>query len=269
VTSPKQQTHWFARRLGAALMRVRPAPVAVALKRLLGVQRIEFPTAEGTFWLDPASEFGQRLLTIGSCEPELVATMRRLLRPGDIFADIGANEGYFSVVGARLVGQKGRVLAVEPQLRLQEVLRRNFALNDAADVILVRSAVSDSAGVAQLNLAPSMNTGATSLMRRTRYALERETVPLRTLADIVAQTGLDRIDLLKMDIEGWEYEAILGSPALFTSGAIRAISLELHPDHLRDRGLDAQRIVDFLVGCGYRHAADFETIVFLRTDASS
>ena len=267
MTSPKQRTHWLACRVGAALMRVRPAPVAVALKNLLGIRRIEIPSQEGTFWLDPASEFGQRLLTIGSCEPELVATMHRLLRPGNTFADIGANEGYFSVVAARLVGPTGRVLAIEPQNRLQEVLHRNFALNAAHNVTLVRSAVSDAAGVAELNLAPSMNTGATSLMRRTRYALERETVPLRTLTDIFSAAGLERIDLLKMDIEGWEYEAILGSPALFASGAIRAISLELHPDHLRDRGLDAQRIVDFLQGCGYRYAADFETIVFLRTDA--
>jgi FkbM family methyltransferase len=244
-------------------MRIRPAPFAVAIKNLLGVKRIEVETAEGRFWLDPASEFGQRLLTTGVYEPEVAATLRRILGPGGTFFDVGANEGYFSVIASRIVGTAGRVVAVEPQNRLQPVLKRNFAINGAANASVTAAAVSDASGVAELNLSPSMNTGASSLILRTRYAQQKESVPTKTLAEIVADAGVGRIDLLKMDIEGWEYEAILGSRPLFEAGLVRALALELHADHLRARGLDGTPIFDFLTGCGYRRAPEFDTLVFL------
>ena len=252
-----------ARRLGSLLMRVRPAALAVVFKNLLRVQRLEVPTAEGIFWADPASDFGQRLLTAGQYEPELAATLRQLLQPGQVFADIGANEGYFSVLAARRVGASGRVLAVEPQSRLQPVLRRNFALNHATHVTLTAAAVSNAIGVAELNLAPSMNTGATSLIRSTRYKLPRETVPALPLAEILDRAGLAAVDLLKLDIEGWEYEAILGSREIFRQGRIRAIALELHPAQLAKRGLGIAPITDFLQEAGFRHAPRFESLVFL------
>jgi FkbM family methyltransferase len=247
-------------------MRIRPAPFAVAIKTLLRVKRTEVETSEGKFWLDPASEFGQRLLNKGIYEPEMVATLKRFLRPGDAFADVGANEGYFSVIASRIVGSEGRVLAVEPQNRLQPVLARNFEINECRNATVTAAAVSDAAGVAELNLAPSMNTGASSLMQRTRYTPKRETVPTRTLQDIVTASRIGKINLLKMDIEGWEYEAILGSRPLFETGVIRAITVELHADHLRARGLDFKPIVDFLQGCGYKSVADSETLVFALAD---
>lgn len=257
------RNHPFAQRLGSLLMRVRPAPLAVVFKTVLGVRRIEVTTAAGIFWADPASDFGQRLLTVGEYEPELAATLLRLLQPGQVFADVGANEGYFSVMASRLVGARGRVLAVEPQSRLQPVLRRNFALNHADNVTITAAVVSDSIGVAELNLAPSMNTGATSLIRSTRYALRQETVPALPLAEMLARAGLTTVDLLKLDIEGWEYEAILGSREIFRDGRVRAITLELHPEHLEKRGLGIAPIMAFLQEAGFRHAPEYETLVFL------
>lgn len=245
------------------LMRVRPAPLAVVIKTLLGVRRIEAQTPEGRFWLDPASEFGQRLLTLGIYEPDSIAALKGILKPGGTFADVGANEGYFSVLASAIVGNAGRVLAVEPQNRLQEVLRRNFALNNAENVTLAAVAVTAEPGVAELSLAASMNTGASSLTGRARYKLERQTVPTVTLSALVEEWGVDRVDLLKMDIEGSEHEAIFGSRSLFESGLVRAIVLELHHDHLRARGLGEKAIVDFLLGCGYRQAAGFEALVYL------
>jgi FkbM family methyltransferase len=244
-------------------MRVRRAPLAVVIKTLLGVQRIEVETVEGRFWLDPASDFGQRLLTHGIYEPGTVGTLKRILRPGGTFVDVGANEGYFSVVASRIVGPAGRVLAVEPQERLQEVLVRNFSLNNAGNATVTAAAVSDAPGVAEINLSPSMNTGASSLMHRTRYASKRERITTQTLAAVLAAAGISRVDLLKMDIEGWEYEGILGSRPLFEAGVIRALCLELHTGHLRARGLDSRPIVDFLIACGYRHASEFDSLVFM------
>lgn len=239
-------------RLGRMLMRIRPAPLAAVLKFLLRVRRIEIATTEGHFWVDPASYQGQALLLDGLYERELLATVKALLPPGGTFVDLGANEGYFSVVAAGRVGPTGRVLAIEPQRRLEPVLRRNFELNSCTQTTLAAVAVSDHPGTAELHLTPSMNNSASGLRAPTRYPLFRQPVALATLAQVFAQAGIDRCDLLKIDIEGWEYEAVLGSRELFTARRVRRIALELHPHLLAPRGLDARAITDFLQSCGYR-----------------
>ena len=242
----------FTSQLGYLLMRIRPAPLAAFLKFFLRVRRIELATPEGRFWVDPASYQGQELLRHGIYEPQLLATVKALLAPGGTFVDLGANEGYFSVVAAARVGPNGRVVAIEPQRRLEPVLRRNFALNNCTQVTLAPVAVSDHAGTAELHLTPSMNNSASGLQAPTRYPLFRQPVVLATLAQVFAKAGIERCDLLKIDIEGWEYEAVLGSRELFTARRVRALALEVHPHLLSRRGFEASAITDFLAGCGYR-----------------
>jgi FkbM family methyltransferase len=241
-----------ARRLGAFLMHIRPAPLAALLKWLLRVKRLEIATPEGRFWVDPASYQGQQLMQHQIYEPAMLGALKEQVRPGGVFADLGANEGYFSVVAARLVGPQGRVLAVEPQRRLEPVLRRNFALNGCHQITLVTAAISDRSGSAQLHLTPSMNNSASGLMAPTRYPLLRQPVVLATLSQVLAQAGIERCDVMKIDIEGWEYEAILGSRDVFAQGRVRTLALELHPHLLAPRGLDAGAITRFLAACGYR-----------------
>src|SRR5690348_8876961 len=107
------------------LLGVRPAFVALLLKRALQVQRAPYKTPDGlTFFLDPVTHFGGEVLRAGCYERALTQVIAGLLRHGDTFLDIGANEGYFSVLGARCVGRDGRVLAVEPQSRLIPIVRR-------------------------------------------------------------------------------------------------------------------------------------------------
>lgn len=249
-------------------MRVRPAPVAAVLKRLLRVQRLEARTREGTFWVDPASYQGLRLLETDVYEPEMLETLARYLRPGDTFVDVGANEGYFSVVASRRVGAGGRVVAIEPQGRLQSVLRRNFELNAATNITLVSAAVSDHRGEAQLHLTPGLNNSASSLMQPTKYPLARERVPTATLAEIFNQAGVTRCRLMKIDVEGWEYEAVLGSRELFAAARVDAIALELHPHLLQARGLDENRITEFLTQCGYVAAGSEGNLVLVHTSAN-
>jgi FkbM family methyltransferase len=256
-------------RMGRFLMSVRPAPLAAGLKKLLRVRRFVAPTVEGTFWVDPASYQGLRVLESGVYEPEMLATLQRFLKPGDTFADVGANEGYFSVVASRLVGPTGRVLAVEPQLRLQPILQRNFELNQSGNVTLVAAAVSDQPGEAQIHLTPGMNNSASSLMQPTRYPLARQTVRTATLAEIFRDAGIERCALLKIDIEGWEYEAVLGSRSLFADGRVAAIALELHPHLLRARKLDGGEITRFLAGCGYRAVPGLENLVLVHESPSA
>jgi len=250
-------------KLGRFIMRLRPAAFASVVKSLLGVRRVETTTAEGRFWVDPASYFGLTLLEHGVYEPEMLAVVRRFVGPGDTFVDIGANEGYFAVVGALCAGPEGRVVAVEPQQRLRAVLLRNFSLNAVNTAAIAPYAVSDQPGEAALHLTPGVNNSASSLIRQTRYPLRRQVVQCLTLSEIFRLHAVETCALLKIDIEGWEYEAVLGSPALFQSGRIKAVALELHPPLLARRGLDPGKITAFLTACGYRPSPQSENLVFI------
>src|SRR5689334_3404918 len=120
-------------RLHSTLMRVRPAQVAAALKMALRVRRQVIGSDSGhRFWVDPVSVFGMQLATAGVYEPGMTFLLKALLRPSDVFIDVGGNEGYFSVLAAGLVGSEGTVHCIEPQRRLREVLLRNFDLNSAS-----------------------------------------------------------------------------------------------------------------------------------------
>lgn len=254
--------------LGEFIMKLRPAPLAALLKRLLRIQRLEFATPHGTFWIDPASYQGLSLLRDGRYEPDMLETVLSSLQPGDVFVDVGANEGYFTVVAAGRVGAGGRVLAIEPQERLKEVIARNCTLNGCRNVTQVAAAVSDREGEASLYLTPDVNNSASSLQCPTRYGLPRQTVASRTLESLFKEHGISRCRLMKIDVEGWEYEAVLGSRDLFASGRVEALALELHPHLLAARGLRAEDITEFLFRCGYRQA-EKNHLLLVRDSAQS
>jgi FkbM family methyltransferase len=219
---------------------------------MAGVKRIVISTEAGSFYIDPVSDFGARLSIAGAYEPDVQSTLTRLLSPRGVFVDVGANEGYFSVIGAKLVGPEGRVVAVEPQTRMQEILKTNFALNKLNDVQVIPSAISNVRGSAPIFISADVNPGSTSLHLSTKYKLPTESVETMTLSDVFLEAHLSEVDLLKMDIEGGEYEAILASPELFVEHRIRTLALELHPTAIRKRGLEPQEIGRFLASCGYR-----------------
>ncbi len=249
--------------VGRWLMRLRPAPLAAVLKRLLGIRRLVVATPEGRFWIDPGSYLGATLARDGTYEPATLAVLRSVVRPGDAFVDIGANEGFFTVAAARLVGPGGRVVAIEPQARLQEVLRRNLELNACANVEIAAVAITDVPGQAQLHLTPDMNNSASGLTQPTRYRLATQTVQTVTLAEVFAARGLGEA-VVKMDIESWEYEAIMGSPELFRTGRIRVLVLELHEALMARRGRDPAKIAALLESCGYQPRADAFGTVWTR-----
>src|SRR5690349_5594039 len=84
------------------LMQVRPAQVADVLKKCLLIRRgVITCITGGLFWADPVSVLGQHLLSEGAHEPAMTRLVLELLRPSDIFVDVGGHEGYFSIVASR------------------------------------------------------------------------------------------------------------------------------------------------------------------------
>jgi FkbM family methyltransferase len=140
-------------------------------------------------------------------EPEL-QHLDRLVHPGAVVIDAGANCGIYTVAAGKLAGAAGRVVAIEPTARATEALRRNIALNSLAMVRVYDSALSDRDGTARLyrNRGPV----AASLADADADAGAYDEVATVCLDSIVARERLTRLDLIKLDIEGAEELALRG-----------------------------------------------------------
>ena len=234
------------------ILKIRPAWLPSLVKKLLLIRRNLVTTPEGSFYIDKTTDFGSRLIGPNGYEPLFVGLLKSELNSGDTFLDLGGNEGYFTVIASKQVGQGGRVVCIEPQSRLQPLINRNLKENEASNVDVHQVVISDDDGFAELHLTPDVNSGGSGLFRNTKYRLPVEFVPQLTMASFFARTNLGQVDLLKIDIEGFEYEAIFGSKDLFRSGTIKRIALELHSSLISKRGKDPDSIVKFLEECGYR-----------------
>jgi FkbM family methyltransferase len=250
------------RLIQAILPHVRPAQFAALLKRAFGVRRVRIDTPRGRFWVDPLNYLGVDLCTRGVYDEGMSQTIAKYLPPGGSFVDAGANEGYFTVVGAKLAGPNGRVIAIEPQHRLLPVIAENLKLNGLGHVKVLNVAISDQAGVAQIHLAPDTNSGSSGIDPHLMLAHPTQEVSTQTLSQLLDSEGLDRVDVVKMDIEGFEYEALLGARKVFEQRRVRVLAVDLHPAILDRRGKDINDIGRLLDDAGYKLTKEFGNTVW-------
>lgn len=184
-------------------------------------------------------------------EPEL-RELDQLLRPGDVFIDVGANIGLYSLKAARLVGAEGRVIALEPGREAFDHLMENLALNTFPWVSPLRLAASASNGHARLHHVPlGADPQAFSLVPNAR-ASHGETVETITLDRLATMTSLTRIDLIKIDVEGAEPLVVAGAHDVLNRYR-PAVLFECNA-HLNagGNGGAAGETWDLLAECGYR-----------------
>ena len=190
-------------------------------------------------------------------EPGATGTVLSSLGDGDVFVDIGANSGYFSVLAALRVGGRGRVLAFEPNPSVRRQLQRHLELNSIADRVTVSdlavggedrddvqlfvSCWPENDGIA--SLTPAAETIARGGLRADASILVR----VRTFDSWMQSARLPRIDLMKIDVEGAEAQVLSGMSATFASVRPKRIICETQPSSdavriLRDRGYHASTL---------------------------
>jgi FkbM family methyltransferase len=168
-----------------------------------GRQRIAPTYAGGRMLVDLTDFIGTRIYHFGVWEPHLSALISARLKSGDVFCDVGANIGYYTVLAAPIVGDSGKVVAIEPSPATFEALCQNVKLNNADNVRVVSAAVSDRPGTLTLFHSPYTNRGATTTVARGGFIREVD-VPALPLADILLPDEKQRLRLIKIDVEGAE-----------------------------------------------------------------
>ncbi|MEO9613250.1 MAG: FkbM family methyltransferase [Nitratireductor sp.] len=143
-------------------------------------------------------------------EPAELALIAPRLAPGMVFVDIGANVGTYALFVARTAGPSGRVLAFEPHPRTFAKLAFNVAANDNGAIVARNLAIAETAGTMTLHSDGGGNIGHASLLAEAAGTVRAgHEVAVRPLAAEIADQGLTRIDLLKIDVEGFEDRALL------------------------------------------------------------
>ena len=149
---------------------------------------------------------------LGITEPEVQGALAEHLRPGATFYDVGAHRGFFTVIGAKLVGTGGRVYAFEPVTEAAGALRDNVAANAFAHVDVREQAVSDAVGIAVLHVQPELAWA--TLVDRATPEWSGDDVRVETVTiDAVVGRGAQPPSVVKLDIEGAEAAALRGMSA--------------------------------------------------------
>lgn len=248
--------------LSASAIRTLPFgryQLANALARFAGTPFLAHlpPDLGGSsFVCDLHDTISREVCFTGRYEPQETQLALRLLGPGMVVADVGANWGYFTLVCAHLVGRIGRVIALEPHPRLASMLAENVAGNRLSQVEVLRvaaGATSVSTGESKAFVGFDERGGNWGVSRAAQGAevpdFESQVVALDALLDD-RQAG--RIDLVKIDIEGAEAEAIRGMAAGLERHRYRYVLVECHPAELARMGASVEQCLTAFRRAGYR-----------------
>lgn len=196
------------------------------------------------------------LLMDGLWESDATAWMHDTLRPGAVMVDVGANIGYFTVLAAQLVGPEGRVVAVEASPGLADIVRRNVAMNGHLPTVTVWQRAAWS-GLDRLRLHQRVHYGANSSLAGAAaehleaLADREEEVEVEAVALDDLLGGLERIDVLKLDVEGAEVHALRGLAGTVAAHPEMTLMVEWAPEQIRRMGDQPEEVVALLTGAGF------------------
>jgi FkbM family methyltransferase len=189
-------------------------------------------------------------------EPDVSLFLARALRPGDGFVDVGANVGYYTVLGAGLIGPEGRVAAFEPSPENAETLASAIRENGFQNVAQVTAALSDTAGEGTLWIN-SDDRGGNALWNPAHFpgnekskATERKlSVETNTLDGALTALGFDTPRAVKIDTEGAEAKILAGAGRLI--GTVPYFVVELHGFGLEQMGSSQMALRAPMEAAGY------------------
>jgi FkbM family methyltransferase len=205
---------------GRVLERLRPVATPV-------------PVAGGWVQLDFRIYRDLRTLALGAWEPQNAAFLSERMAPGQVVLDVGAHVGHFTILAAARVGsaRAGRVLAFEPAPSNLDRLRRNLTLNELGPgVEVLPLALGARPGTATFfDDGDSDGTEFSMVAPRQSGAARAFEATVETLDGICAARGIERVDVVKIDVEGAEVDVLRGAERVLAASPEVTLLIELHP----------------------------------------
>lgn len=218
------------------------------LERLLGSKRLQATTCYGfRMAVDRVDLLQRSVLNDGIWEDECSEAIRKELRPEDIFFDIGCNVGYHTLLA--LAAGVRKVIAFDPDPLTCEIFKLNLRLNgwNESHYSIYQCALSNQEGTSNFFRSSLDNTGRSGLFPRDVVS----SFPTKTFTidSLLERSEVPRPTVVKLDVEGWEYQVLSGGRKLFKQEPPRCIFFENNPECPSEERL---RIWSFFEEFGYQ-----------------
>ncbi|HON89873.1 MAG: FkbM family methyltransferase [Fibrobacter sp.] len=177
-----------------------------------------------------SGEGGGATIFFGLVEPKQTEAFKSALKDGFIVFDVGANIGYYTLLGSRIIGKNGKIFAFEPSIRNIEYLAKHIRINKITNAMIIPAACSDNTSISLFNNTPDCALG--HLLENTESSETKfDIVPTLTIDSVVQTTGVFP-DIVKIDVEGAELKVLHGSKSLLQKNH-PVILLSVHSSELR------------------------------------
>ncbi|MBN2438698.1 MAG: FkbM family methyltransferase [Deltaproteobacteria bacterium] len=195
-----------------------------------------------------------REIYCGSFESKERQFINRYLRPGEIFVDVGANIGMFTLIASQRVGQQGRVYAFEPCSVTYSRLVGNVDLNGLKNVKCLQIALSDRSGESAMNVSLDGYDAWNSFAQPAAgNSFAQEKVCAARWDDFAVEHHLaGRASLMKIDVEGWESHVLSGGREFFGRPDAPVLQIEFTDEASQSAGTSCEALYRQLEALGYR-----------------
>ena len=186
----------------------------------------------------------------GTYEELEAKIMEEKIETGNIVVDIGANIGLHTLNMARIVGNTGQVFAFEPDPSNFEILKKNVKINNYKNIILEQKAVGDKHG--RTTLYQSDHPGKHRIFPQTEQAKSQVQVELTNLDNYFDSDMIDKINFIKIDVEGMEFGVLKGMKNILKNNKKIKILFEFVPKDTIEAGFIPIELLDYLTSNGFK-----------------
>lgn len=239
---------------------LKPKPLkALANAILLRIIPESIRIGPAVIYLDPSDPVISGALTLGVYEHSEQALFAKYLHGDMTLVDIGANLGLYTAISMHHLGEGGRIIALEPHPKSFEVLQKNVAANrtngrGCPQVNTFNLAATPEPCIQELRLNPE-NRGDNRMYRGTYQGQEEEweAIPVegRPLDDVLADLGVEEVNFVKIDIQGYEQKAISGFQKTLARSKNVMLLSEFWPKGLQEAGGSATEYLQMLTDLGF------------------
>lgn len=253
-TKREENAHGLRRRAARFVrssLRRKYITLALRTRRIVREMPIPLRLPFGAWWLAEGGALDHELMYNQFEEGEL-DFVRRMLKPGMTVVDIGAHHGLYTLLAAKCVGGRGRVLAFEPSPRERLRLKKHLRINRCRNVLVDERAVADKGGEAQLHVVAEYRDWGNSL-RPPSVPEPVHSVRINTcrLDDALTEKGIASVDFIKLDAEGAELAVLQGAHRLLHGAPRPVILAEVQDVRTRPWGYEAREIMRELARWNY------------------
>ncbi|MBU1662188.1 MAG: FkbM family methyltransferase [Chloroflexi bacterium] len=223
-------------------------------RNLFATERVGITSDGLKHWCLRENQIERSILDTGFWEPLETNAVKKHLQLGCVAFDIGANIGYFTLLMSKIVGDTGQVHCFEPTAYAFKRLQKNIALNPTlpSNNIILNNKGLSSHKVSQVESFESRFSA------RILAHDEKELIEFITLDHYFHSLKLDRVDFIKIDVDGYDYEVIKGGAAIFKKYK-PVVLAEICNRVLKERGKDVTSYLKLYLEYGYSFCELLET----------